>query len=151
VKEPHAMGNHRFGMVGLGVLCLAALPGFLWASPPTPGEKPPPLTEDERRLAAKIDEIILGKLASKNIKAADPAGDAEFLRRIHLDLGGRIPRVQEVRDFLDDKTPDKRERAVADLLGRASYVNHMTATWRNLLVPPNSNQQFQGLSTQIEP
>jgi hypothetical protein len=145
------MGSHRFGVVGLGVLCLAALPGFLRAGPPTPPDKPPPLTEDERRLAAKIDEIILGKLAAKNIKAADPAGDAEFFRRINLDLGGRIPRVQEVRDFLDDKAPDKRERAVADILSSARYVNHMTATWRNLLVPPNNNQQFQGLSTQIEP
>jgi len=63
------------------------------------------------------------------------ADDAEFLRRVCLDLAGKIPTAAEARDFLDDPAPDKRERVVDSLLASPAYINHWTAVWRTLLLP----------------
>src|SRR6516162_9369116 len=53
-------------------------------------------------LAARIDEIVSAKLTAKGIQPAALSDDAEFLRRLSLDLVGRIPRAFEVRDFVED-------------------------------------------------
>src|SRR5437773_589481 len=53
-------------------------------------------------LAAKIDEMIAARWASSGAKPAATSDDAEFMRRIYLDVAGKIPRVWEVRQFLAD-------------------------------------------------
>src|SRR5687767_5258606 len=65
-------------------------------------------------LHTRIDALIGAKAASR--PAAALADDAEFLRRIYLDLAGRIPSVAEARTFLDDKAPDKRTKLIDRLL-----------------------------------
>src|SRR5882724_11980078 len=67
---------------------------------------------DEPALAARIDQLIAARLAEKGVTPAPLADDAEFLRRVYLDLIGRIPRVSEIRDFLADKSADKRRQVV---------------------------------------
>lgn len=89
-------------------------------------------------LAATIDRHFLGRWEAEQIKPADLAGDAEFLRRVYLDLSGRIPRVAEVRDFLADPAPDKRSRLVAERLASADYVRHLTHVWRDLFLSHTS-------------
>src|SRR5262249_2917814 len=66
---------------------------------------------------------------------APPADDAEFLRRIYLDLVGKIPTAAEARAFLDDPTPDKRGRLVKTLLESPAYPTHATETYRAMLLP----------------
>jgi hypothetical protein len=61
------------------------------------------------------------------------------LRRVYLDVAGRIPSVAEARGFLGDKRPDKRARLVEQLLAGPSHVNHMTNIWRALLLPEAGN------------
>ena len=56
-------------------------------------------------LAKQIDAAVVAKHSGKTAGQAD---DAEFVRRIYLDLAGRIPTVDEARKFLDDKAADKR-------------------------------------------
>ena len=67
------------------------------------------------------------------------ADDAEFLRRVYLDLAGRVPSVAEARKFLDDRRPDKRARLVEQLLGGSRYIAHFTNVWRALLLPEAGN------------
>src|SRR5712691_3132749 len=101
---------------------------------------------DPAGLAAKIDQLIEAQWAEKGVKPAPLADDAEFLRRAYLDLAGRIPRVSEIREFLADKSADKRARVVEHLLDvveNPRYVTHLSNTWRAILLPPNNNQQFQ--------
>jgi hypothetical protein len=62
--------------------------------------------------------------------------DAEFLRRVSLDLVGRIPTVAEVREFLADTAADKREKLVEKLLLDAQHHTHFARLWRDFLVPP---------------
>ena len=120
-------------------LLLACMPGALLAQ----GKM------DATALAARIDQRLAEKW--QDVQPAGPAADAEFLRRVFLDLAGRIPRVAEVRDFLLDNHPDKRQRVVETLLKSPQYVNHFSTTWRNLFIPPSNNQQAAFLSNGFKP
>src|SRR5262249_9136418 len=73
--------------------------------------------EDAQVLAEKIDQHIAKHWTEAQAEPAPLADDAEFLRRVYLDLAGRIPSVEESRTFLDDKRPNKRARLVEQLLG----------------------------------
>jgi hypothetical protein len=94
-------------------------------------------------LTARIDQLIAAHWAERGIKPAPPADDAEFLRRVSLDLTGRIPRVSEVRAFLSDRSPDRRRRLVERLLEAPAYVNHFSDVWRAVLLSEAGNQQAQ--------
>lgn len=69
------------------------------------------------------------------VAPAEPAGDAEFLRRASLDLNGVIPRASHVRQFLADPDPHKRTRLIDELLESPRYANHMAATWHRRILP----------------
>jgi hypothetical protein len=73
------------------------------------------------------------------VTLAPRAGDAEFLRRVYLDLAGRIPSVAEARAFLADKRSDKRARLVEQLLAGPRYVTHFASIYRALLIPEAGN------------
>ena len=140
------MVSRRWWMLGLGLLALAVGPGLTRAAWPDyfPKESPPdPAAEhrDALALAAKIDQVVAARWSARGVQPTEPADDAEFMRRLSLDLSGRIPRVSEVRDFLGDKATDKRQRLVGQLLESPDYVNHFTNTWRALMLPENNNEQ----------
>ena len=77
-------------------------------------------------LAAQIDQRIAAAW-DKEVKPAPLARDAEFFRRVHLDLAGRIPSITEIRDFLDDDRPDKRAGLLKDRKGRRILVERFGA------------------------
>lgn len=68
-----------------------------------------------------IDEHIFGEIERVGIPHSSLAEDAEFLRRVQLDLIGRIPRPSEVREFVADASPDKRSRKIDELLVRKEF------------------------------
>jgi hypothetical protein len=107
-----------------------------------------------QQLAARIDQLIAAHWSAKRVKPAPLADDAEYLRRLYLDLAGRIPRVIEVRDFLDDTSPNKRQHAIERLLEDPQYahqyIKHFTNVWRALLVGQTNNQQVQFLLPSFE-
>jgi hypothetical protein len=139
------MRSHRLKM-GLGVLCLPLLCPGVWAAGP-PANRP---VEDVLTLAKRIDRHLAAGFVKHKVTPAPLAGDAEFVRRVYLDLAGRIPRVSEARLFLESKKPDKRRRLVEQLLSSSLYVNHFTNVWRALLLPQNNNQQVQFYANQIQ-
>ena len=93
----------------------------------------PPATAAE--MARRIDALLEEQWAAAQVKPAPPASDGEFLRRVYLDLTGVIPRASEVRDFLADDRPDKRERLIDELLASPRHATHMATTWRNRILP----------------
>jgi len=101
---------------------------------PLPGEVP-----DEVYAALPrnnfIDELAWQKLKSMRIMPSPPADDAKFLRRVHLDIIGRLPTPDEVRAFLADGDPGKRTRVVGELLQRPEYADHWATKWADLLRP----------------
>ena len=79
-----------------------------------------------------IDERIFAKLRRFNIVPSEPSSDSEFLRRVCLDLTGRIPPGARVREFLADPDPLKREKVVEALLASPEYVDYWTFRFADL-------------------
>ena len=105
-----------------------------------------PAAEPASDLTRKINEFIAARQTALGVRPAPPADDSEYLRRLYLDLAGRIPAVDEVRPFRADRSADKRAQLVARLLKDERYVEHFANVWRHLLVPElmaNVNVQVQ--------
>jgi hypothetical protein len=102
-------------------------------------------------LAQRIDQHIAKGYGDRKITPAPLASDAEFLRRIYLDLVGRIPSVEEARRFLKSEVSDKRGQLIDELLSCPNYVNHFANIWRHAILPPSSNPFDEYLAFQLEP
>src|ERR1700675_2023885 len=70
-----------------------------------------------------VDEQIFGKMEHDGIPHSALTSDNEFLRRVSLDLTGRIPSPQEVTAFAADRDPVKRDKVVEKLLSSEAYVD----------------------------
>jgi hypothetical protein len=73
-----------------------------------------------------IDDEIFGKMIRDGIKWTDRAGDAEFLRRVTIDLTGEIPTPEAVKAFLVDTSATKREKAIDALLASDAFTDRWT-------------------------
>src|SRR4051812_4308157 len=130
-----AVTMNRLRLLGLIILPLALAPSLYAAD------------RDVGSLAGRIDDRVK-RAWGAGVKPASRADDAEFFRRVHLDLAGRIPSVTEARDFLDDDRPGKRRLWVERILWadpddpsyRASYVDHFTNVWRAWLLAQTDQQ-----------
>lgn len=85
-------------------------------------------------LPQRIDALIAAGTPEYAKRAAPPATDAEFLRRVTLDVTGSTPPSTEVRAFLDDKSADKRDRLIDRLLSGPDYARHMANRFDTLLM-----------------
>jgi Protein of unknown function (DUF1553)/Protein of unknown function (DUF1549) len=94
-----------------------------------------PATDDARRVADRVDQLIGATYVKERVIPAPLSSDSAFLRRVSLDIVGRIPQVSEARTFLREDSPEKRAAAVERLLDSPGYVNHFTSMWLNLLMP----------------
>ena len=90
-----------------------------------------------------IDELVDGKLERIRVQPSPPVADSDFLRRVSLDLTGRLPGPEEIRAFLADPADrqEKRTRAIERLIGSGAYVDHWTLKWGDLL---RNNRKFLG-------
>jgi hypothetical protein len=73
-----------------------------------------------------IDDIILGGLVTAKVPAAPLSTDTEFIRRITLDLTGRIPSSSDIKAFVADTTPNKRDVLIEQLLSSPEYIDKWT-------------------------
>lgn len=81
-----------------------------------------------------VDRILDAYLRDRGLEPVPPADDATFLRRVTMDLVGLLPAPGELRSFLADPDPAKRDRAVARLLAdRKGYAEHWLSFWNDLL------------------
>ena len=143
------MAKQGLWLVGLGAVLLAAAPARA-GDAAAPG-KEDGLARDAQALAGRIDRLVAARWAAAGAQPAPAADDAEFLRRASLDLAGRIPSVAEAREFLDDRSPDKRARLIERLLAGSRYATHFTNVWRALLLPESdANIQSRFLAPGFE-
>ena len=80
-----------------------------------------------------VDAAVFGKLKQLGIPASDVCDDATFLRRVSLDISGTLPSEEEVRLFLVDASPDKRDRLIDRLLDGTAYADHFANKWNFVL------------------
>ncbi|OWK43119.1 putative vegetatible incompatibility protein HET-E-1 [Fimbriiglobus ruber] len=102
--------------------------GFAWTAPPQ---------------LNWIDELVDAKLKKVKILPSGICDDADFVRRVSIDLTGVPPTAAEVRAFLADARPtrEKREALVDKLVGSEAFVEHWTNKWADLL---QVNRKFLG-------
>src|SRR5262245_10684642 len=101
---------------------------------------------DLRELTAWLDGRFdsIWRDAGVEVKRID---DAVYLRRVYLDLFGRIPSVSESHDFLKDESPGKRERLLETLLvdvqdakrNSTQFAVHFGRLWRRIMLPPSAS------------
>jgi hypothetical protein len=80
-----------------------------------------------------IDPLVVGKLQKLNLLPSALADDAEYLRRVYLDVIGTLPTAAEARRFLADKRSDRRGRLVDELLERPEFADYWALKWADLL------------------
>lgn len=81
-----------------------------------------------------IDRILDNWLQERNLPLPSPIDDATFYRRVSLDLTGLLPSPAELKAFVQDPSPDKREVLVDQLLQRdIDYADHWLSFWNDLL------------------
>ncbi len=95
-----------------------------------PGEPTPQFPEASENL---VDVLVWDKLRSLGVPISSRCDDSTFLRRITLDIAGRLPTIEEANQFLADASPDKRERVVDQLLDSGDYADHFAAKWNAIL------------------
>src|SRR4051812_14446134 len=132
------MSHPMSRIVALLALGCAALPASAAA--------PPGLTEPQ--LASRIDALLAARWKKDAVVPAPLTDDAAFIRRVFLDLAGRIPSILEVRDFLDDDRPDKRRIWVDQLLagvrkddGKDTWSDHFSTVWGEVIIPPGGEER----------
>jgi hypothetical protein len=86
-----------------------------------------------------IDHHIFGKMEADKIPHAALADDAEFLRRVSLDLAGRLPDVEQSEAFLASKAADKRAKLIDTLIASPAFLAKWTY-WFSDLAQVNSNR-----------
>ncbi|MFO0820187.1 MAG: DUF1549 domain-containing protein [Pirellulales bacterium] len=83
--------------------------------------------------ANSIDRLVAEKWERLGLVPSSPADEATLLRRLYLDLIGRLPTPLEAAEYLRDSRPDKRERLVDQLLLRTEYADLWALRWADLL------------------
>lgn len=94
-----------------------------------------------------IDRLVEEKLASLGLDTSPRCSDEDFLRRVSLDTIGLLPTPGEVRSFLADRDPSKREKRIEALLNRPEFVDYWTLRWGDLL---KSNRNVLGEKGLVE-
>ena len=97
---------------------------------------------DIQSAASQIDALIDRKLEQNNEKPQPALRDEQFVRRVYLELAGRIPTYDEAKKFLDSKSESKRTQLIDDLLESPDYVSHNYNYWADVLrltERPNGN------------
>ena len=99
------------------------------------GSQSPETPEMTRWIDSKFEQHF----ESEKLRSTGVVDDATFLRRISLDLSGRIPTVAALRDFGEDPNPHKRLNVINRLLESDRYAQHSARIWRRILIPPSAN------------
>lgn len=100
---------------------------------------------------AEINVAIEQQWRDYEIKPAPDADDATWCRRVYLDVIGRIPSLQELQDFVQDRSKNKRARLVEKLLEddryAEEYAGHWATVWSNILIGRSGGQERNALTS----
>jgi hypothetical protein len=110
----------------LAVVCCIVLTSSIALAQTGEGEK---LLPADRSIEQAIDHYIDAKLKEDGITPAARADDAAIIRRLTLDLNGRVPTVQEMEDYLQSSDADKKIKLVDRLLSSPASPRHGAQTY----------------------
>ncbi|MSO21763.1 MAG: DUF1553 domain-containing protein [Acidobacteria bacterium] len=80
-----------------------------------------------------IDELVLRQLQTLQLPPSQPCDDATFIRRVTIDIAGRLPTPAETRSFLSDPDSRKRQKWIDFLLASPEYAGYFANKWNAIL------------------
>ncbi len=123
---------------------------LMWAPSAARSQTP----EDARKavilsFSQRIDALIVSKWKDNDIHPTPLADPATYYRRINLDIGGRIPELTSIRDFIDDlsqegDSPERRWKWVEDVLESEAFSRHFANVLRATIIGESNNLQAVG-------
>lgn len=81
----------------------------------------------------EIDGLIDSVAANSGMKLAETISDEEFVRRVFLDLTGHLPIPGDIRQFMVNKSPNKRAELIDELLKSKQFAEYMTGYWMDVI------------------
>jgi len=113
---------------------------FLTAVPKTEGFNWPTLHESNY-----VDNLVHARLKQLEYIPAEQTLDSEFLRRVYLDVTGLLPSVETTREFLADRSADKRATLIDELLASSEHAKFQTLQWGDTLRIRNASVSSPGV------
>lgn len=104
--------------------------------PKRPEKKVVPMTIT----SSELDAMIESELSKAKTPPAPPANDEEFCRRVYLDVTGKLPHPDQIRDFVRTRLPDKRGKLIEHLLATRDYAENWGRYWRDVIKFHATNQ-----------
>lgn len=92
----------------------------------------------------RIDQFIDGQLRKLKLHASPTVDDWRFVRRVTLDLTGRLPQPEDIRSFVQQTSDDKRGKLVRKLLDSDSFADYWALKWANQLGIDSKQLQPEG-------
>jgi hypothetical protein len=107
----------------------------------------PATSKHAREVAKKIDRLLDAGYRKHSVTPNAALSDSLFVRRAYLEIGGRIPLLEEVGEFIQSRDARKRDNLIDELLSSHDYISHMFNYWADVLRlkdnPINNNQIAQ--------
>ena len=121
-------------IVSVPFLAVALASGIGFAKSETPAKKTQPAAiAPDSEATRRIDQLIQKGYAANEVTPNPPVSDEIFVRRLYLDVIGRVPTMAETVAFLEDKAPNKRAQLIDSLLDSEGYVANYFNYWADLL------------------
>jgi hypothetical protein len=89
-----------------------------------------------------IDQLVFKQLQTLGMPPSAICDDATFVRRVAIDIAGRLPTVDETQQFLADSGPDKRARWIEQLLASTDYADYFANKWSAVLRNKRSQPSY---------
>ena len=89
-----------------------------------------------------VDELVFAKLKTLGVPPSPVCDDSTFLRRVSVDIAGRLPTLEETQAFLADQDPAKRDKAIDRLLDTADYADYFANKWTAVLRNRRQNPNY---------
>jgi hypothetical protein len=115
-------------LTAAGIIFLALLAGVAAARGGNPFER-----DDTAAPLNAIDQAVFARLKQIAIEPAPLCSDAVFVRRAFVDVIGTLPTAAETRQFLQDRTAEKRRVLIDELLQREEFADYWATKWSDLL------------------
>jgi len=107
--------------------------------------------DEVHRVVDQVNAQMESHWKVDKVQPAPESSDAAFLRRIWLDLAGKIPRVATARKFLSGESRDGRRQLIDQLLASPTYVTSQADLWQSALIPEAaSDRQLRFLQPSFE-
>ena len=116
--DTHVFARFNRFTIGSEVIVLPEDKNYVWTNPPANNF---------------IDEIVHDRLQKLRLLPSELCDEETFVRRVHLDLTGDLPSVEDYRKFMADQSPDKRTVLIDRLLKSDGFTDLWTTLWAEML------------------